>query len=97
MAIVINESNKAAINTAISLLNQAYVQVVDFVEATETALTDATQDPSTWTSYTMSLTRTGYLSVIYLQLDVVITWNVGDAVWEITSIKETCDQAVESI
>ena len=97
MAIVINESNKAAINTAIPLLNQAYLQVVDFVEATETALIDATQDPSTWTSYTMSLTRTGYLSVIYLQLDVVITWNVGDVVWEITSIKETCDQAVESI
>jgi hypothetical protein len=97
MAIVINDSNKAAINLAIPLLNQAYVQVVDFVEATETALTDASQDPSTWVGYTMSLTRTGYLSVTYLRLDVVITWNVGDAVWEITSIKETCEQAVESI
>jgi hypothetical protein len=97
MSIIITEANKALINTEIGLLNQAYTQVVDFKEATETALNDATQDPSTWGSYIMSITRVGYNSVVYLQLDVTITWNVSSAVWEISSIKETCSQAVESI
>jgi len=87
--IKIAEENRALINRLIPRLHIAYDQIKTYTEQTETALTDASIDPSLWVTYPAILKMTGYNSVVYYQLDFEISWNVADAVWELSKLVET--------